>query len=207
MSWVDTVSRLFSETPYLAGGFLVNVLITVSAMTLGTGLGVGIGALRSARPRPVRLSAQAATAACRNIPSFVLMFYLAFMLPPEIVLGASVVAIPAWIKASIALTMPVVGFMSDQVHGGRAEERAAARRRMLAAWIEYALIVFMATSFASVIGADEIVGRANRVVLIVNEPGFLTATYAYVAGWFVSTAVAFRVLTALSGLGRASRKV
>ena len=103
MSEADTLSLLWDWTPYLAGGFLVNLLITANAMLLGTVIGMSIGALRSSRFRPVRLSARATTATCRNIPSFVLMFYLAFMVPSEIVVGASVVAVPAWIKASVAL--------------------------------------------------------------------------------------------------------
>ena len=45
----------------------------------------------------------------------------------------------------------------------------------------------MATATASVIGADEIVGRANRVIATDHRPEFLIATYLYVSGWFLAS--------------------
>ena len=45
----------------------------------------------------------------------------------------------------------------------------------------------MATATASVIGADEIVGRANRVIATDSRPAFLIATYLYVSGWFLAS--------------------
>ena len=43
----------------------------------------------------------------------------------------------------------------------------------------------MASSTASVIGADEIVARANRVIATDQRAEFLIATYVYVSAWFL----------------------
>ena len=53
------------------------------------------------------------------------------------------------------------------------------------------------------IGADEIVGRANRVIATDHRPEFLIATYLYVSGWFLASGL---LLTgAISTLARARR--
>ena len=52
---------------------------------------------------------------------------------------------------------------------------------------------------ASVIGADEIVGRINMVVAIVNESGFMIAAYGFVAAWFILFGLLFKFLTGLVG--------
>jgi hypothetical protein len=36
-----------------------------------------------------------------------------------------------------------------------------------------------------VIGADEVVGRANHVIATDTRPGFMIAVYSYVAVWFL----------------------
>ena len=104
--------------------------------------------------------------------------------------AGSVVAVPLWIKATLALTIPVIGFASDQGLALRRQRRqgiAEAEATWLASWLQYFLIILMATATASVIGADEIVGRANRVIATDHRPEFLIATYLYVSGWFLAS--------------------
>ena len=94
----------------------------------------------------------------------------------------------ASLKATLALTMPVIGFASDQglaLLRQRRERIAGAEATYIVAWLQYFLIILMASATASVIGADEIVGRANRVIATDDRPAFLIATYVYVSAWFL----------------------
>lgn len=158
-------------------------------MLAGTAIGAALARARDARPLALRGPAAVLTSVCRNVPSFVLMFYVALVLPVEIGWRGGVVALPLWIKAALALTIPVVGFASDQGLALRRQRRATtpgAEAGYLVAWLQYFLIVLMATATASVIGADEIVGRANRVIATDHRPEFLMATYVYVSAWFLA---------------------
>jgi polar amino acid transport system permease protein len=206
---MSTIDALLGWTPYLAGGFLRNLAIATLAMAIGTAAGVGLGWLHGAA-RPVRATAALATGLCRNVPSFVLMFYVALVLPVEIEAAGVVVTVPLSVKATLALTIPVIGFASDQWRGFRRQHAAGlagAGATFLAAWLQYLLIVLMASTTASVIGADEIVARANRVIATDQRPEFLIATYLYVSLWFLLaglavSAAAPRLARALGGIRR-----
>jgi len=188
-----TVTTLIAWTPFLAVGFLRNLLISGLAMALGTIIGIALARLRYGDLRGGRVVAGAFTSVCRNVPSFVLIFYVAFLLPVELTWGQWVIQVPVWIKAALALTLPVVGFASDQFRGflrQRAAKLAGAAPMFWTAWAQYFLIILMASATASVIGADEVVGRANRVVATNNDPTLLIATYSYVTAWFLLTGLA-----------------
>jgi ABC-type amino acid transport system permease subunit len=186
---VSDLALLIERTPYLAGGFANNLLISIVSMALGSAIGVSLGAAR-ARGGFLMAPARLATDLCRNVPSFVLMFYMAFMLPAEVTIGGEIHAFPLWLKATLALTFPVIGFASDQALGYFRQMReglAGAREVFAVAWIQYFLIIIMASATASVIGADEIVGRANIVIASGSSPTFLLTTYVYVSLWFIAT--------------------
>jgi polar amino acid transport system permease protein len=194
------IAALVAATPFLAGGFAMNLLIAAVSMAAGTAIGLGLAALRDTGRPWLSAPAAAATSLCRNVPSFVLLFYVAFMLPVEIELAGGLVTVPLWIKATLALTIPVVGFASDQGLGfrrQRAEGDAAAGATFLVAWVQYFLIIIMASATASVIGADEILGRANRIIAQDPRPAFLLVTYLYVSTWFIAAG-----LLVSWGLGR-----
>ena len=187
------LETLIERTPYLAGGFGTNLLISALSMALGTGLGALLGLVRANRTRGLTRAAGMATNVCRNVPSFVLLFYMAFMLPSEIDWAGRIIAVPVWIKATLALTFPVVGFASDQSLGYFTQVRAGiagARETFAIAWIQYFLIIIMASATASVIGADEIVGRANTIIAQNDSASFLLVTYLYVSAWFLMTGLA-----------------
>ena len=70
-------------TPFLAEGFGLNLLISAVSMLAGTVVGLGLGWLRAGDLRSGHVGAGAVTVAFRNIPSFVFMYYIAFMTPVE----------------------------------------------------------------------------------------------------------------------------
>ncbi len=182
------IELLLSHTGYLARGFATNLLISVLSMGLGTVLGAMLGWLRARRVVALGPVAHMGTNLCRNVPSFVLLFYMASMIPSEVTLGGTIMAVPLWIKATLALTFPVIGFTSDQSRGYFEQSRAGLRgagETFIVAWVQYFLIIIMASATASVIGADEIVGRANILISQNESPQFLLITYLYVSFWFL----------------------
>ena len=135
-------------------------------------------------------SANLLTSLFRNIPSFVFMFYLAFVLPVEFNWGDEIVSIPVWMKAAIALWVPVVGFASDQSLKLLQERREGVENALAIyaiSWTQYFLIIIMASATASVIGVNEIVAHANTVIAALRAPEMMLWIYLYVALWFLLT--------------------
>lgn len=190
MTAPEMLTVLLQDTPYLLGGYGYNLLIAALAMVVGTVAGCMTGMARHSRKRLLSMSGRLLSSLCRNVPSFVLMFYVAFILPVEFQWGETLLRVPLWVKAMLALVFPVIGFMSDQSLAylrQRQQGKPDAGAVFLVGWIQYFLIILMASSTASVIGVDEVVGRANRVIAIDNSPGFLLLVYAYVCLWFLLT--------------------
>jgi len=188
----ELAAELLAWTPFLAGGFAWNVAIAAVAMGLGTLLGMGVARVRFAAPGAAARAGQGVTSLFRNVPSFVLLFYVAFLIPVEITVAGTVIAVPNWLKATIALTIPATAFAADQSLAFLRQQHAGKHRPeavFWSAWIQYFLIVFMASSTASVIGADEIVARANTVVATHQDATFMLTAYGYVAVWFLLAAL------------------
>lgn len=190
MSLPEMLMVLWERSPYLLGGYGYNLLISALAMLIGTLVGCLISLARQSEHFFLKASGSLLTSLCRNVPSFVLMFYIAFVLPVEVAWDGSLLRVPLWLKAMLALVIPVIGFASDQGLAYLRQRKQAqpdAGAVFSVAWVQYFLIVLMASATASVIGADEIVGRANRVIAMDNNPLFLLLTYSYVCLWFLFT--------------------
>ena len=187
---IETLDELATWTPFLLGGFAMNILISLVAMLVGTLLGCGVALLRLAPSRGGQRVALIATELTRNTPTFVFQFYLAFMLPTEMTLPLTgiVIGVPPWVKASLALALAVIGFCSDNLtpalKGLRRGDPGAALL-FIPSWTSYALIIVMASSTASVIGVSELVARCNTVVVATGKPGLLLPIYLYACAIFV----------------------
>jgi len=195
--YTEYIRPVLLHSPELAEGFSLNLLISVLAMSIGTLIGVTLGRLRYAGAAGVTAPSRFLTSICRNVPSFVLLFYMASMIPSEVTLRGEIYAVPLWIKATLALIFPVIGFSSDQSLGyfkQRASGLPGAGETFLVAWVQYFLIIIMASATASVIGADEIVGRANMAISQTGGDAFLITMYLYVSLWFIATGL---VMTSL----------
>lgn len=193
----NIMAELIHWTPTFAQGFLLNVLISLVAMLAGTFIGWSIALGRSNNHRQISHLFSLFTALFRNIPSFVFMFYIAFIIPIEFEWQGDIIRFPAWLKASIALTVPVIGFASDQFFRLSREVKknnTVALPMFLVSWTQYFLIIIMASSTASVIGVHEIVGRANTAIAVSRDPGFMLWIYLYVAAWFLASAAMINLL-------------
>lgn len=180
----DTFDMLWVWTPYLAGGFLWNIVISAVTMAIGTPLGFALARMRLAGSR----AGAFLTAAARVPPTFVLIYYLAYVLPSEVSVAGLSIALPGWLKASLALSVAVAGFVSDNAlaalkHHRRGESVEALY--FIPAWTTYFLIIVMASSTASVIGVPEIVQRANTVIAAVGDPRATLWVYMYTMMWFL----------------------
>lgn len=183
--------ELLHWTPSFAVGFSLNLLISFVAMLVGTLIGWGIACGRTSCSRHYSWPSNFITGIFRNIPSFVFMFYIAFIIPIEFEWRDEDYRFPTWIKASIALAVPVVGFASDQffrLFREIKQENHIALPMFFVSWTQYFLIIIMASSTASVIGVHEIVGRANTAIAVTRDPNIMLWIYLYVAAWFLLAA-------------------
>lgn len=187
MTIPEILYTLLTWTPYLAEGFLWNILISLVAMVTGTLLGAPLAFARATGQGKARRLSLGLTELARNVPTFVFLFYLAFIIPTEIELAGWTVTIPAWIKASLALSIAVVGFTSDTLAVAIRDWRAgnhAAAMLFVPSWTGYLLIIVMASSTASVIGVSELVSRCNTVIAAIGQDGLMLWVYLYGMVWF-----------------------
>ena len=196
----EILNELLIWTPYLAVGFAKNFMVSGVAMIAGTFFGWLLARMRHSSGAAIQIPGEFGTSVFRNIPSFVFMFYLAFVMPVEFSWGAQIIKIPAALKATIALTVPATGFSSDQIlryYKDREEGAGYAILMLIVAWTQYFIVIIMASSTASVIGVDEIVSRSNTVITALRQPEIMLWIYLYVALWFLSFGV---IVTQISNI-------
>ena len=205
MTAQETVDTLWAWSPYLAGGFGWNIIVSLVAMAIGSIVGLVLALLRGGASRGVRHGGSALTTLARNAPTFVMLFYLAYIIPTEFELFGTAVIFPAWIKASLALGIAVAGYVSDNALAAirhlRRHEMAEALL-FVPAWTSYFLIIVMASSTASVIGVPELVRRADTVIGAVGENELALWVYLWAMIWFLG----FSILLTF-GMNRLSRYI
>jgi len=189
MNGLEIVRHLYAWTPYLLGGFLWNIAISLVALAMGTAVGHGLASMRGATRGHWANGGRLATALLRNVPTFVFQFYLVFMLPEALPLPFSLpnLPLPAWLKASLALALAVAGFVSDNLSRILAKPPSERRRDLLLLllnWGNYFVIIVMASSTASVIGVPELISRCNTVVNAGGTTDMMLWVYLYAMGWF-----------------------
>lgn len=164
--------------PLISSGFLFNLLVSAASMALGTALGVLLGLGQISLHASVRKTSWALTQFFRNAPWLVLLFFAMFLLPFELRLGAVVISLPAWLKAIIGLSLPVMANVAEIARGGirsiptgqweSAESLAFSRmqilwqiiipqavKRMIPPWMNLYAILTMATTLISVVGIQD----------------------------------------------------
>ena len=172
------VETVWKWMPLISSGFLFNLLVSVASMTLGTALGVVLGLGQISLHPSVRKAAWTLTQFFRNAPWLVLLFFAMFLLPFELRIGGLVIPLPAWLKAIIGLSLPVMGNVAEIVRGGirsipngqweSAESLAFSRmqilwqiiipqavKRMIPPWMNLYAILTMATTLISVVGIQD----------------------------------------------------
>jgi polar amino acid transport system permease protein len=201
------VDLLIKWTPLLAQGFLFNLLISACAMAIGTAAGVLLGFARLSPQRTLRGGSWLVVQFFRNAPWLVLLFFVMFLFPFELRLGATTVALPDWIKATFGLALPIMANVAEIVRGAvesiptaqwdAARSLAFSRRqtllkiilpqcvkRMLPPWMNWYAILTMATTLASVVGVSEVMTLIGRITNAEGRTDLLIPIYTYVLLWF-----------------------
>jgi polar amino acid transport system permease protein len=160
---------LLTWWPFMFEGFGRNVAIASLAMAIGTLLGGALAFLHLSTLPGVALLAGWITNFFRNVPTLILLFYLSTLLPNEWDLAGGQVTIPIapWVKAAVALAASPIGFTAWNLHAAilawrQGEYRAAAL--FMPNWLSSFLITLLASSVASLVGADELLSRCNTII-------------------------------------------
>lgn len=201
------LEALFKWTPFIARGFVYNVLMSALAMTAGTIGGIFLGMGQLSRPVWICLPSKAATQIFRNAPWLVLLFYCIFLVPFEVTFGSQTVQIPNWLRATIGFSIPVVANFSEVVRGAvqsiPSGQWEAARslgytwrramlsiilpqciKRMLPPWMNLYAVLTMATPLASIVGVEEAMSNTRTALQAEADSRLLLPMYAYLLSWF-----------------------
>lgn len=195
---------LMNWAPLLLKGFVFNLVISVSAMALGTVVGALLGLGQISPNRPLSAGSWFVTQFFRNAPWLVLLFFAMFLLPFEINLFGLKIPFPDWFKAILGLSLPVMANVSEILRGAvrslpsgqweAAESLAYTRmqtlwliilpqcvKRMLPPWMNLYSILTMATVLASIVGVSEVMTLTGRALSAEGgRPELLAPFYGFV---------------------------
>ena len=187
MTAAEIADTLWTWSPFLAEGFVWNIVISLAAMTVGSVLGILLALARGSGRGWLARPGSILTHLTRNVPTFVFMYYLAYLVPYEVSAFGEVWTVPSWVKASLALSVAVVGFVSDTFLAALVQWRRGdhlAGYLFIPSWTMYFAIIVMASSTASVIGVAELVSRCNTVISATGQDSLMMWIYLYAMVWF-----------------------
>lgn len=202
--YADAFAALVKWIPFvLFDGFLFNILISFFSMAIGTVLGVVLGLMRISPRQIVRWPAAFITQLFRNTPWLVILFIVLLALPFEFEVFGAIVPFPAWMKAVIGLSLPIMANLAEVVRGAvqsvpsgqweAAESLAFTRRqtlfeiilpqcykRMIPPWMNWYAILTMATPLGSVLGVEEMINLSRQAIEAEdNHPELLLPFYGF----------------------------
>lgn len=189
------------------GGFVLNVLVSFLAMAIGTVLGLWLGLAQLSRHAWVSRPAWFTTQLFRNSPWLVLLFYFMLLLPFQVNLFGWTLPLPGWIKATFALSLPIMANLSEIVRGAvnsiptgqweSAESLAFTRRqtmwmiilpqclkRMLPPWMNWYQILAMATPLISILGVNDCLRLTRDALAAEGRSEYLIPMYLWIMTWF-----------------------
>jgi polar amino acid transport system permease protein len=175
--WKWTPLVLFGP-PREFGGFALNIVVSFLAMAIGTVTGVALGLGLISTITPVRKVSWAITQFFRNSPWLVLLFFVMLLTPFQIRVAGTTIPLPAWLKATVGLALPIMANIAEIVRGAvnsiptaqweSAESLAFTRlqtlwriilpqcvKRMIPPWMNWYAILTMATPLISIVGVND----------------------------------------------------
>ncbi|QND45397.1 amino acid ABC transporter permease (plasmid) [Rhizobium lusitanum] len=200
---LSLLSTLIEWLPYLGSGFLMNILISLLAMTGGTLVGVILGILQLAPLKIVRYPVVFYVQVFRNAPHLVLIFATTYIFPFEIVVAGHYLPFPDWLKAVIGLAIPASAYVAEITRGaiqsiattqweaakGLGFSRLQAlrwiilpqcARRSLPPWMNLFASITMGTALASLVGVHELLHAATDASTAVRRLDFTVLAYIVV---------------------------
>lgn len=205
---MSVMTDLLPWLPMLGRGFAVNLGMGLVAMLLACVAGTLLGAAQLATLPWLRVPARLLTQLLRNSPWLVVMFFVMHLLPYELYVLDTRLAVPGWFKAVLALALPATGNLAEIVRGGLraiplAQWEAAtalgygplarlrqvilpqALRHMLPPALGLYCVVTMSTALASLVGVSEALAVAREILAAEARTDLLLPVYGLVlAGFF-----------------------
>ncbi|MBC8462309.1 MAG: amino acid ABC transporter permease [Deltaproteobacteria bacterium] len=187
--------------PLIFKGFLMNVLVSVLSMSIGTVAGVMLGVGQESLIKYVRKISWFFTQFFRNAPWLVLVFYTIALIPFEVKIGPYFVPFPGWLKATIGLSLPVMANTSEIVRGGiqsiplgqweSAESLAFSRfqtlwsiilpqcfKRMIPPWMNLYAILTTASPLISLVGVYDALLMTRSALMAEGRSELLLPMYS-----------------------------
>ncbi len=195
----ERLELLWAWAPFLIGGFGMNILIAVVATIIGTAAGAALAFMGLSKSRPLVGLADVISSFFRNVPTLVLLFYLATLIPNAISFSEEfVIHVPLWVKASIALSASSLGFTAWNLRRSVlmwTSENQSEALMFFPNWLGGFLITLMTSSVSSLVGVSELVGRCNTVIVATSSSNstliylcaaLLFVTFGAVFSWVVN---------------------
>lgn len=211
---------LVEWTPFILEGFGLNLIMSFIAMALATVLGIGLGLLQVGKSIAVRQPAKFVTHLFRNSPWLVILFVVMYYFPFEVEMpSGNIVAIPDWIPATLAFTLPVMANISEIVRGAinsiphaqweSASSLALTRmqtlrvvilpqcvKRSIPPWMNWYAMLTLATPMASILGVQEAVGNAQAAMEAAGaRPELLIPFYLFLLCLFFAYIYPIAIIT------------
>lgn len=189
------------------GGFVLNIIVSFLAMAIGTFMGIWLGLGQISLLAPVRRASWVITQLFRNSPWLVLLFYFMLMLPFQIEIFGTVIPVEGWIKATFALSLPIMANISEIVRGSvqsipssqweSAESLAFSRfqtlwmiilpqcvKRMIPPWMNWYAILTMSTPLISILGVADGMSLTQDALAAEGRSEYLIPMYLWLMFWF-----------------------
>ena len=204
---LSIAATLIKWTPLIAQGFLLNIGMSVAAMSLGTALGLLLGVCLVSLFPSVRWSAGLVTQFFRNAPWLILLFYCMLLMPFDLKVGGVTIPLPDWLKAILGLSIAVMANMAEIVRGAiqsvpygqweAAEGLAFSRgrilwriilpqciKRMLPPWMNLYALLLVSTPLCSIVGVNEALTLTSDALVAESRQELLLPMYSYILLWF-----------------------
>lgn len=198
---------MFLGAPGEFGGFVLNIAVSFMTMALGTFTGLWVGIAQVSTIAPIRRTAWAVTQLFRNSPWLVLLFYFILLLPFYVEIAGVRLDVPGWLKATLALSLPIMANVSEIVRGAimsipdgqweSAESLAFTRiqtlwriilpqciKRMIPPWMNWYCILTMSTPLISILGVNDGMTLTQDALAAEGRSEFLIPMYLWLMSWF-----------------------
>jgi polar amino acid transport system permease protein len=178
----------------LAEGLLRNLAVFLLGAALASAIALSVGLARMSRFRPLRAVAVGHTEVFRNVPEYVLLVWLHYVVP--ILLSKATgahISFDPFLSAVLALGLAYSGFLAETVRAGiqsvptghveagralgmrgsviaRRIVAPQAARRMLPEALNQYVSLFKATSFISLIAVEDVMYRVSMVASYEMRP-------------------------------------
>lgn len=198
---------MFFGAPNEFGGFILNIAVSFIAMAMGTFMGLWLGIGQVSTNHWIKRICWAITQLFRNSPWLVLLFYFMLLLPFTVKIGGVQYDIPGWLKATFALSLPIMANVSEILRGAiasiptgqweSAESLAYSRtqtlwliilpqcvKRMIPPWMNWYCILTMSTPLISILGVSDGMTLTQDALAAEGRSEFLIPMYLWLMSWF-----------------------